>query len=76
MLVKNYRKGFEMTVKVNTLTHKTNAHLSPVKWLVSAWRVRDERLALAKLSDAELRDIGVSPKERLMECRRKFWDFS
>ncbi len=64
-----------MTVKMNTMTRKKPATLSPVKWLENAWRVRGERLALAQLNNSELNDIGVSYEARAKECRRKFWDF-
>lgn len=41
---------------------------------LAEWRRRARsRAALALLSSRELRDIGLSPGERLQECRKAFW---
>lgn len=42
--------------------------------IVAAWRRRARsRFALARLSDHELRDIGITPAERRHECLKPFW---
>ena len=41
---------------------------------LSAWRRRaQERAELARMSQAELRDIGVSSSEHWMEISKPFW---
>jgi uncharacterized protein YjiS (DUF1127 family) len=41
---------------------------------LEVWRRRARsRRALALLSPHELHDIGLSPGERLEECRKAFW---
>lgn len=41
---------------------------------LAEWRRRARsRAELALLSSRELRDIGLSPGERLQECRKAFW---
>jgi uncharacterized protein YjiS (DUF1127 family) len=38
------------------------------------WRVRQERHELAELSEAQLRDMGISTEAQRRELRRPFWD--
>lgn len=41
---------------------------------LAEWRRRARsRAELALLSSRELHDIGLSPGERLQECRKAFW---
>ena len=42
--------------------------------LLVAWRRRTRsRTQLARLSERELRDIGVTPAEAARECAKPFW---
>lgn len=51
---------------------------APLAHLASLWRlreqVRNERKALAKLSDRMLVDIGVSREDATREAARQSWD--
>lgn len=41
---------------------------------LQVWRRRDrERSELARMTDAELHDIGVTPAERWAEINKPFW---
>ncbi|MEL6449696.1 MAG: DUF1127 domain-containing protein [Pseudomonadota bacterium] len=42
--------------------------------LLSKWATRRRtRLALAQLSDHQLRDVGLTPADASIEARRVFW---
>jgi uncharacterized protein YjiS (DUF1127 family) len=57
----------------------TNAAFSPfnvmklVNVAIAAREVSKQRRALAKLSDQQLSDIGITPSQRTAECKRRFW---
>ncbi|MGH6860149.1 MAG: DUF1127 domain-containing protein [Phyllobacterium sp.] len=44
------------------------------RWLANAMVKRRTRIHLSELSQAQLRDIGVSPGEAHRESARFFWD--
>ncbi|GAB2790771.1 hypothetical protein GCM10027040_16160 [Halomonas shantousis] len=56
------------------------AGLGPARWQrlfahIQRWRqLRRERLQLWSLSDATLKDIGLSRADVTREARRPFWD--
>jgi uncharacterized protein YjiS (DUF1127 family) len=42
---------------------------------LTRWRaLRRERLALAQLEPAALKDLGISPAQAEQEAKRPFWD--
>ena len=61
------------------LDHRPHAAASgrPIARVVrifAAWRRRmQSRAQLARLSERELRDIGVTPAEAAWECAKPFW---
>ena len=45
-----------------------------VAYQVSIWSTRAKtRTELRKLDAAHLRDVGLSPRQALIECRKPFW---
>lgn len=45
-----------------------------LRTLFAEWRRRARsRAALAQLGPHLLRDVGITPAERLVECRKRFW---
>jgi uncharacterized protein YjiS (DUF1127 family) len=60
------------------LPHIAHGPSSPsfVRWLeaLQVWRRRDrERAELARMSEAELHDIGVTSAERWVEINKRCW---
>lgn len=45
-----------------------------IRLLALAERIKSERRALSKLSDIELRDIGIHRADADAELERSFWD--
>lgn len=43
------------------------------KWYRRAWHRHTSRIALSRLSQEHLRDIGLSPAEAQLEWQRPFW---
>lgn len=46
-----------------------------VTWVKKANSVRRQRLALKRMNQDQLRDIGLSHEMAQREARRPFWDF-
>ncbi|MFD1882909.1 DUF1127 domain-containing protein [Paracoccus pacificus] len=42
--------------------------------ILTAVDLRQSRLALARLSDEQLRDVGLTPEQAKAEARRSMWD--
>ncbi len=64
-----------MTVKVKRLTAHQPSAKNGLQWVLRAFEVRDQRKKLAKMSDEEMKDIGITHADRDIECQRHFWDF-
>ncbi|WP_371925124.1 DUF1127 domain-containing protein [Pseudomonas sp. H9] len=45
-----------------------------IRQLARWWQLHQQRLELARLSDAALHDIGMSRVDILQEVERPFWD--
>ena len=45
-----------------------------IKWLKRAYRAHLQRRSLAKLSDRQLRDVGIEANAAKREAARSFWD--
>jgi hypothetical protein len=43
-------------------------------FITTAFTVWTQRRALAKLDDARLKDLGISPQAAAIEAARPFWD--
>lgn len=60
----------------------TNAAFSPfnvmklVNVAIAARAISKQRRDLAKLSDQQLADIGITASQRATECKRRFWQQS
>ncbi|MBT9384695.1 DUF1127 domain-containing protein [Pseudooceanicola sp. CBS1P-1] len=65
-----------MTTRILTtdLSRTAPAKRSPFAYLATLLRVRRERRALSKLSDALLSDIGYSREAARAEAARRAWD--
>lgn len=48
--------------------------LSLMQRILSFETLRKERVELSKLSDAQLKDIGITPDQARKEARRPAWD--
>ena len=52
----------------------TNRFIARLRRTVRRWRDRhEERMALAQLTDRELRDFGMTHWEAVQEVRKPFW---
>ncbi len=47
---------------------------APLRRLMAWLQVRRDRVTLADLDDALLRDIGITRAQAMSEARRPFWD--
>lgn len=45
-----------------------------IAWILHGFEVQRTRRALRRLTDDELRDIGVRPEEATREASRRIWD--
>lgn len=55
-------------------TASTNNHIDHGRGVIGAWTDRlFQRRALATLDHRMLSDIGMSPNDRDLECRKPFW---
>ena len=55
-------------------TARPTFRLSPLAWLRTALALRRQRLHLAALDEAQLRDIGLSADQARAEAKRPVWD--
>ncbi len=71
-----------VTAATDSLTYLAEARIVPTVAVlavefaacVSKWATRrDTRKALARLTDWELRDVGLTPEEARLEASKVFW---
>ncbi len=61
-------------IAVSAIARAAHAALLAIGALIVDWHDRREgRHALLRLTDRELRDIGVSPGEAVSEASKPFW---
>lgn len=64
-----------MTAIFTDARHATRSALGGLRFPIAQWiAVARERRALAAKSEAELRDLGITPEAARAEARRPFWD--
>ncbi|MCX8279362.1 DUF1127 domain-containing protein [Phyllobacterium sp. 0TCS1.6C] len=49
--------------------------IAVIDWIGTAMMKRRSRIHLSELTDDQLRDIGVAPREARRESERFFWDY-
>lgn len=52
---------------------RSSVRSTPIATFFAVWQ---ERRALAKMDDARLRDLGISPTEAAREAARPIWDLN
>ncbi len=65
---------FQIRSTPTTTGRKTVSLLAIVEWIEALLERRRSRLALAEMTDEQLKDIGISRYDAHQEAHRPFWD--
>jgi len=69
-----FSKNYAESASPVSVRHWRRLLIDTAKYINLCIQIKHEREILAKLSDSELRDIGVHRGEADAECRRSFLD--